>query len=74
MQPEKLDLTQFHRRPYRGTPKHLPHIDREGWDRENRSELEVSDPNPTRARSYPLNINLKPESILGPAGSGRVSG
>ncbi|XP_026104602.1 CBP80/20-dependent translation initiation factor-like isoform X2 [Carassius auratus] len=30
MQPEKLDLSQFHRRPYRGTPKHLPHIDREG--------------------------------------------
>ncbi len=26
--------------------------------------------NPTRARSYPLNINPKPESILGPAGSG----
>ncbi|KAL1253449.1 hypothetical protein QQF64_018142 [Cirrhinus molitorella] len=30
MQPEKLDFSQFHRRPYRGTPKHLPHIDREG--------------------------------------------
>ncbi|XP_016325741.1 CBP80/20-dependent translation initiation factor-like isoform X2 [Sinocyclocheilus anshuiensis] len=30
IQPEKLDFSQFHRRPYRGTPKHLPHIDREG--------------------------------------------
>uniref|UniRef100_A0A9J7XEJ7 CBP80/20-dependent translation initiation factor n=1 Tax=Cyprinus carpio carpio TaxID=630221 RepID=A0A9J7XEJ7_CYPCA len=30
MQPEKLDFSQFHRRPYRGTPKQLPHIDREG--------------------------------------------
>ncbi len=33
--------------------------------------------NPTRARSYPLNINLKPDpkpdSISGPAGSGRVA-
>ncbi len=33
--------------------------------------------NPTRARSYPLNINPKPdpkpESISGPAGSGRVA-
>uniref|UniRef100_A0A9J8AKN8 CBP80/20-dependent translation initiation factor n=1 Tax=Cyprinus carpio carpio TaxID=630221 RepID=A0A9J8AKN8_CYPCA len=31
MQPEKLDFSQFHRRPYRGTPKQLPHIDREGF-------------------------------------------
>jgi len=34
-------------------------------------------PNPTRARSYPLNINPKPDpkpdSISGPAGSGRVA-
>ncbi|XP_067114446.1 CBP80/20-dependent translation initiation factor isoform X1 [Osmerus mordax] len=30
MQPEKLDFSQFHRKPFRGTPKHLPHIDREG--------------------------------------------
>ncbi len=29
--------------------------------------------NPTRARGYPLNINPKPESISGPAGSGRVA-
>ncbi|KAJ8261422.1 hypothetical protein COCON_G00171450 [Conger conger] len=30
LQPEKLDFTQFHRKPFRGTPKLLPHIDREG--------------------------------------------
>ncbi|KAK6322828.1 hypothetical protein J4Q44_G00076200 [Coregonus suidteri] len=30
LQPEKLDFSQFHRKPFRGTPKHLPHIDREG--------------------------------------------
>ncbi|MBN3271750.1 CTIF factor, partial [Polyodon spathula] len=30
LQPEKLDFTQFHRKPIQGTPKHLPHIDREG--------------------------------------------
>ncbi|MCI4386965.1 hypothetical protein PGIGA_G00068810 [Pangasianodon gigas] len=30
LQPEKLDFSQFHRKQYRGTPKHLPHIDREG--------------------------------------------
>ncbi|KAJ3605804.1 hypothetical protein NHX12_027848, partial [Muraenolepis orangiensis] len=30
VQPEKLDFSQFHRTLYRGTPKHLPHIDREG--------------------------------------------
>ncbi len=30
--------------------------------------------NPTRPEpSYPLNINPKPESISGPAGSGRVA-
>ncbi len=29
--------------------------------------------NPTRARSYPLNINPEPETISGPAGSGRVA-
>ncbi len=29
--------------------------------------------NPTRARSCPLNINPKPDSISGPAGSGRVA-
>uniref|UniRef100_A0A4W5QQ21 Uncharacterized protein n=1 Tax=Hucho hucho TaxID=62062 RepID=A0A4W5QQ21_9TELE len=30
LQPEKLDFSQFHRKPFRGAPKHLPHIDREG--------------------------------------------
>ncbi|KAM3849962.1 CBP80/20-dependent translation initiation factor-like [Diretmus argenteus] len=30
VQPEKLDFSQFHRKHYRGTPKHLPQIDREG--------------------------------------------
>ncbi|KAI4882897.1 hypothetical protein NFI96_013121, partial [Prochilodus magdalenae] len=30
LQPEKLDFSQFHRKQFRGTPKHLPHIDREG--------------------------------------------
>ncbi len=33
----------------------------------------ATNPNPTRARSYPLNINPKPESISGPAGSGPVA-
>ncbi len=37
----------------------------------------ATNPNPTRARSYPLNINPKPDpkpdSISGPAGSGRVA-
>ncbi|XP_017348436.2 CBP80/20-dependent translation initiation factor isoform X1 [Ictalurus punctatus] len=30
LQPEKLDFSQFHMKQYRGAPKHLPHIDREG--------------------------------------------
>ncbi|XP_027008442.1 CBP80/20-dependent translation initiation factor isoform X2 [Tachysurus fulvidraco] len=30
LQPEKLDFSQFPRKQYRGTPKPLPHIDREG--------------------------------------------
>ncbi|KAL0965876.1 hypothetical protein UPYG_G00287000 [Umbra pygmaea] len=32
LQPEKLDVSQFHRKPFRGTPKNLPHIDREGCE------------------------------------------
>lgn len=32
VQPEKLDFSHFHRKHLRGTPKHLPHIDREGYD------------------------------------------
>ncbi len=33
----------------------------------------ATNPNPTRARSYPLNIKPKPDSISGPAGSVRVA-
>ncbi len=37
----------------------------------------ATNPNPTRARGYPLNINPKPDpkpdSISGPEGSGRVA-
>ncbi len=33
----------------------------------------ATNPNLTRARGYPLNINPKPESISGPAGSCRVA-
>ncbi len=37
----------------------------------------ATNPNPPRARGYPLNINPKPDpkpdSISGPAGSGRVA-
>ncbi len=37
----------------------------------------ATNPNPTRTRGYPLNINPKPDpkpdSISGPAGSGRVA-
>nr|XP_046230687.1 CBP80/20-dependent translation initiation factor isoform X2 [Scatophagus argus] len=37
VQPEKLDFSHFHRKHLRGTPKHLPHIDREGMNK-NRFE------------------------------------
>ncbi|XP_071752861.2 CBP80/20-dependent translation initiation factor [Centroberyx gerrardi] len=40
VQPEKLDFSQFHRKHFRGTPKHLPHIDREGM---NKSKFEEDD-------------------------------
>lgn len=30
VQPDKLDFSHFHRKPYRVSPKHLPNIDREG--------------------------------------------
>ncbi|XP_055369370.1 CBP80/20-dependent translation initiation factor isoform X2 [Betta splendens] len=33
VQPEKLDFSHFHRKHFRGTPKHLPHIDREGMNK-----------------------------------------
>ncbi|XP_029693423.1 CBP80/20-dependent translation initiation factor isoform X1 [Takifugu rubripes] len=37
VQPEKLNFSHFHRKHIRGTPKHLPHIDREGMNK-NRFE------------------------------------
>ncbi|KAM8873144.1 CBP80/20-dependent translation initiation factor isoform 1-T1 [Synchiropus picturatus] len=40
VQPEKLDFSHFHRKHFRGTPKHLPHIDREGM---NRNKFEEDD-------------------------------
>ncbi|XP_034047568.1 CBP80/20-dependent translation initiation factor isoform X2 [Thalassophryne amazonica] len=40
VQPEKLDFSHFHRKHFRGTPKHLPHIDREGM---NKSKFEEDD-------------------------------
>nr|XP_020498670.1 CBP80/20-dependent translation initiation factor [Labrus bergylta] len=40
VQPEKLDFSHFHRKHLRGTPKHLPHIDREGM---NRNKFEEDD-------------------------------
>ncbi|XP_026210187.1 CBP80/20-dependent translation initiation factor isoform X2 [Anabas testudineus] len=33
LQPEKLDFSHFHKKHFRGTPKHLPHIDREGMNK-----------------------------------------
>ncbi|XP_028274083.1 CBP80/20-dependent translation initiation factor isoform X2 [Parambassis ranga] len=40
VQPEKLDFSHFHRKHFRGTPKHLPHIDREGM---NKNKFEDDD-------------------------------
>lgn len=40
VQPEKLDFSHFHRKHFRGTPKHLPHIDREGM---NKNKFEEDD-------------------------------
>uniref|UniRef100_A0A3P8TE39 CBP80/20-dependent translation initiation factor n=1 Tax=Amphiprion percula TaxID=161767 RepID=A0A3P8TE39_AMPPE len=40
VQPEKLDFSHFHRKHFRGTPKHLPHIDREGM---NKTKFEEDD-------------------------------
>ncbi|XP_070844946.1 CBP80/20-dependent translation initiation factor isoform X3 [Chaetodon trifascialis] len=40
VQPEKLDFSHFHRKHLRGTPKHLPHIDREGM---NKNKFEEDD-------------------------------
>ncbi|XP_044190089.1 CBP80/20-dependent translation initiation factor isoform X2 [Thunnus albacares] len=40
VQPEKLDFSHFHRKHFRGMPKHLPHIDREGM---NKNKFEEDD-------------------------------
>lgn len=40
VQPDKLDFSHFHRKHLRGTPKHLPHIDREGV---NKNKFEEDD-------------------------------
>ncbi|XP_037340945.2 CBP80/20-dependent translation initiation factor isoform X2 [Pungitius pungitius] len=40
IQPEKLDFSHFHRKHLRGIPKHLPHIDREGM---NKNKFEEDD-------------------------------
>ncbi|CAL8279146.1 unnamed protein product [Merluccius merluccius] len=45
VQPEKLDFSQFHRKHYRGTPKHLPHIDREGMMKDKFEEDDGIDMN-----------------------------
>ncbi|XP_056434114.1 CBP80/20-dependent translation initiation factor isoform X1 [Gadus chalcogrammus] len=45
VQPEKLDFTQFHRKLCRGTPKHLPHIDREGMIKDKFEEDDGIDMN-----------------------------
>uniref|UniRef100_A0A3P9HTZ5 CBP80/20-dependent translation initiation factor n=1 Tax=Oryzias latipes TaxID=8090 RepID=A0A3P9HTZ5_ORYLA len=50
VQPEKLDFSHFHRRHLRGTPKHLPHIDREGCcSLRNICSLQVFPPFPNDA-------------------------
>uniref|UniRef100_A0A3B3SHZ6 CBP80/20-dependent translation initiation factor n=1 Tax=Paramormyrops kingsleyae TaxID=1676925 RepID=A0A3B3SHZ6_9TELE len=41
LQPEKLDISQFHRKPFRGTPKPLPHFDREGLDADDQTASTV---------------------------------
>uniref|UniRef100_H3DN46 CBP80/20-dependent translation initiation factor n=1 Tax=Tetraodon nigroviridis TaxID=99883 RepID=H3DN46_TETNG len=40
VQPEKLNFSHFHRKHIRGTPKHLPHINRDGM---NKNRLEEDD-------------------------------
>lgn len=45
VQPEKLDFSHFHRKPFRGTPKHLPHIDREGMNKDKFDEDDGIDMN-----------------------------
>lgn len=45
VQPEKLDFSHFHRKPFRESPKHLPHIDREGMKRDQFDEDDGIDMN-----------------------------
>ncbi|XP_032395831.1 CBP80/20-dependent translation initiation factor isoform X2 [Etheostoma spectabile] len=45
VQPEKLDFSHFHRKHLRGTPKHLPHIDREGMNKNTFEEDDGIDMN-----------------------------
>lgn len=45
VQPEKLDFSHFHRKHFRGTPKHLPHIDREGMNKNKFDEDDGIDMN-----------------------------
>ncbi|XP_040013635.1 CBP80/20-dependent translation initiation factor isoform X3 [Xiphias gladius] len=45
VQPEKLDFSHFHRKHFRGTPKLLPHIDREGMNKNNFEEDDSIDMN-----------------------------
>ncbi|XP_027881507.1 CBP80/20-dependent translation initiation factor isoform X1 [Xiphophorus couchianus] len=45
VQPEKLDFSHFHRKPFRGMPKQLPHIDREGMNKNKFAEDDGIDMN-----------------------------
>ncbi|XP_017263089.1 CBP80/20-dependent translation initiation factor isoform X2 [Kryptolebias marmoratus] len=45
VQPEKLDFSHFHRKNFRGTPKPLPHIDREGMNKNKFAEDDGIDMN-----------------------------
>ncbi|XP_070408467.1 CBP80/20-dependent translation initiation factor isoform X2 [Nothobranchius furzeri] len=45
VQPEKLDFSHFHRKQFRGMPKHLPHIDREGMSKNKFAEEDSIDMN-----------------------------
>ncbi|XP_075311215.1 CBP80/20-dependent translation initiation factor [Odontesthes bonariensis] len=45
VQPEKLDFSHFHRKHFRGMPKHLPHIDREGMSKNKFTEDDGIDMN-----------------------------
>uniref|UniRef100_A0A3B3VVR4 Cap binding complex dependent translation initiation factor n=1 Tax=Poecilia latipinna TaxID=48699 RepID=A0A3B3VVR4_9TELE len=45
VQPEKLDFSHFHRKHFRGMPKQLPHIDREGMSKDKFAEDDGIDMN-----------------------------